>query len=174
MTDALWNGIIGAGGAFICCAVYFGFKAARKGINHIKVKNPGHLSGQEINAGSKVEKNTTNEAKPKQFTITLPTKTQIFTRKNIRAYGLIIIAIISAVFAENIVCIYNPTGVGDYEQFEGDYYTNASHNLYYIASNTKAVYMMIREGISYLFWILAALFALLGLTSVSFKNYGNP
>lgn len=173
MTDALWNGIIGAGGAFICCAVYFGFKAARKGINHIKVKKPEHMSEQEINADSKVEDNS-NVAKQRQLTITLPTKAQIFTRKNIRAYGFIVMAIISAVFAENIVCTYNPTGVGDREQFEGDYYTNASLNLYYIASNTKAVYMMIRESISYLFWILAALFAILGLTSVSFKNYGNP
>ena len=81
MTDALWNGIIGAGGAFICCGVYFGFKAARKGINHIKVKKPEHMSEQEINADSKVEDNS-NVAKQRQLTIT-----QKYTGLRFYSYG---------------------------------------------------------------------------------------
>lgn len=170
MTDALWNGIIGAGGAVICCAVYYGFKAAKKGFSKLKFtsskKEKITAMESEQNKGSNNLQQTNLESK--QITITLPSKRQIFTRQNFRAFGFWVLAIVCFVALSEIRTFQ--ISQGWYAEYEGDFYTNASSNLSRIATNTYSLNCIIRNFSVYFFGILGGLFALLGITSFSFKR----
>lgn len=171
MTDTLWNGIIGAGGAAICCAVYFGFKAVRKGISKIQIKRNKVANKMDSTVDSQqhtqIDEPTTEH--PTKITITIPTKKQVFTRSNIRAFGFIVIAIVCFGFADTVDNLYHPTGSGDWASFEGDYYTYATQNLYDIVKNTRAIYDTMKTCFSYLFVIMGMAFAIIGLTNFKFK-----
>lgn len=173
MTDALWNGIIGAGGAAICCAVYYSFRsfrAVRKGLSKIQCKrtkcndnmDSTTISQQNIQVDEPITK------QPTKITITIPTKKQILTRSNIRAFGYIIIAVLCFVFADHVAYEYHSTGDGIWGSFEGDYYTYTTQNLSHIADNTQAIYYSIKTCFSYLFVIIGLAFAILGLTKFKF------
>lgn len=172
MTDALWNGIIGAGGAAICCAVYYGFKAAKKGFSKLKFISS---KKEKITAMESEQNNSSNNLrqaniKSKQITITLPSKRQIFTRQNFRAFGFLVLAIVCFVALSEIRTFYTYISQGWYAEYEGDFYTNASSNLSWIANNTYSLNCIIRNFSVYFFGILGGLFALLGITSFSFKR----
>ncbi len=169
MTDALWNGFIGAGGAAICCAVYFSFKAARKGISKVKFVKQKSIPQETTNAldSSSIESETVTPRK--QLTITVPSVNQIFTRGNLRAFGFILLSIVCIIALDDVGRYRGPMYDGYALSFEGDFYSNVSANLNDIAKNTKYTYNLIHDAIEYLFGILAGVFAILGLTSIKFK-----
>lgn len=168
MSDALWNGIIGAGGAAICCGVYFGVKAIvnltkRIKVNKVRNENIKELENYIDNKAMNTEKS---------ITIKIPSKKQIFTRKNIRSFMLLILS---------AYCIYWATDILDYFRganfewmtFEGDYYAYSAQlqrtelNTITNLGNTFCMAMF------YLFWFLGILCFILGITGFSFKKSGN-
>ena len=91
MSDALWNGIIGAGGAAICYGVYLGVKALVNLTKRIKVNKVRNENIKEVE--NYIDNKAMNTEK--SITIKIPSRKQIFTRKNIRSFMFIIL---SAVF----------------------------------------------------------------------------
>lgn len=174
MTDALWNGIIGAGGAAICCTVYFGFKAARKGISKIKFSK---TQSMPKTTHEQVNLNTAQTSSPKQVTITLPTKKQIFTRRNIRSTCFLIIAAYAISAAYKVGMEHYPPEPSLFQSF----YTPENASFYDYTTSQLDVSLRldvelirtIRGCFFWICWLFALVMATLGLTGFSFKKNGD-
>lgn len=166
MTDALWNGFIGAGGTAICCLVYIVVKhatksLAKRGISETKLNDKDKQNNKESNL--------VFQEKPKINLIKGLKSKSLFTRTNIRAFGFIILAIGCIISAESISG-YRPFIHISSELITNDeYYQNVSSNLSSISSEISYLYEMLREGIMYFFYITAGTFGLIGVTSFKFK-----
>lgn len=169
MSDALWNGIIGAGGAAICCAVYYGFKFIKNKVSKINHSKKETMQSDSSHYSSIQYQNVNCEKTDNQITINIPSKRQLFTKTNVRALGYIIICIV-CLCAANETHSYWSVSDGTLGFYEGDFYTNISHNCARTATNTYALFHIIQNSVEYIFYIAACVFGLLGITSFSFKK----
>lgn len=172
MTDALWNGIIGAGGAAIYCAVYYSFKGIRKISHRIRIDANKNIEKDSNNLAS--EQLEVNNKNNKPITRYLPTKEQIFTRRNIKSFLWICLSIATLLSVEfNLVNPYHNGSIGLYDTFEGDYYTDVVHNLYYISYNTKHLLelpFLLKQFAENILYIISGGLFIVGITGFSFKK----
>lgn len=162
MTDALWNGIIGAGGAAICCAVYYGCKSLSKGIRKFRVK-PSTMNN-DVHKESLTE--PVNEEK--KITITIPTKRQIFTKVNFKALMLLIIACFSITWAIELQYTYNMPDI-EPTLYKNDISLDTEMLCYNIIATGNLGHFLSR-AFFYLFWIIGLVSFTYGITGFSFKK----
>lgn len=170
MSDALWNGFIGAGGAAICCAVYFG----TKGLIHIakKATKPkiGKMAEIESTDGVQEGHSFVETNKRNRIVINLPSKGQLFTRQNIRASLFLIISFFSIYWAFELAGFDSWSPQIDWISFEGEFYNHVVEN-----QRTNIVYLSsiehtIEKVAYYWFWLVGLIFFALGITGFSFKK----
>lgn len=165
MTDALWNGIIGAGGAAICCAGYFLGKFLISHMRKIKFSRPT-TSAPTSTLTHDVPMKINNQGKT--FSITIPPKEWIFTKSNIRGFGLVIIGVLWCNATEFFPLISaNPDGYRS-ENYQVPF--DISLNLSYISASTGQTTLLLNEALDRAFYLIGATLILFGLTSLSFKK----
>lgn len=166
MTDALWNGLIGAGGAAICCAFYYGYKGIVYCIKKKKMEQKAEIKSETIITGHNVMEGDIKQ--DKKITITIPNKKAIFTKKNLRAFLFIILSATCISFAVEMDYYWSPNY--QWMSFEGDFY---AYTVSLQRDNIDAINHLanvVQDGFSYLFWFLGILSFIIGITGFSFKK----
>lgn len=166
MTDALWKGIIGAGGAAICCAFYYGYKGIVYCIKKKKMEQKADIKSETVITDH--DKMGGATIQDKKIIITIPNKKSIFTRKNLRAFLFLILSATCISFAIEMDYYLSPHY--QWMSFEGDFY---AYTVSLQRDNIDAIYRLanvLQEGFSYLFWFFGILSFIIGITGFSFKK----